>query len=141
VVLELANNPLNAAIDDEHGAGAAGRHAAIQGAAFERDAQSGSLADGVLLGMDGSHAVVGYMAVGMRHLFEEMSYIVAVWQPHGRTHVSGYQYLLVAGNDAAAAPAIAGSALGHGARYFHEVLVPGGTDIRSAFLFVHNPAY
>ena len=65
VVAAFAHHTDDAAVDDEHGAGAAGGHAAIEGAAIQSDASTGSLADGILLGMDGAHAVLGDAAIFM----------------------------------------------------------------------------
>ena len=80
MVAAFAHHADDAAVDDEHGAGAARRHAAIEGAAVQGDASTGSLADGILLSMHGTHAVLGDAAVLVDGLTEQMSHIVAVWQ-------------------------------------------------------------
>ena len=65
VVAAFAYHADDAAVDDEHGAGAARSHATIEGGAVEGDAEFGGLADGVLLGVDGTHAVLGEAAVNI----------------------------------------------------------------------------
>ena len=45
------------------------------------------------------------------------------------SHLTGYQNLLVTGNHATTAAPVAGGTFGNGARYFHKVFVPGGSDI------------
>ena len=99
VVFALADHTFDAAIDDEHGAGAAGCHAAVERGAVEGDTTAGGLADGVLLSMHGTHAVCRNMAVGIDGLAEEVSHLVAVRQAAGRTHVAGDQQLLVLHDD------------------------------------------
>ena len=78
VVFAFADYALDTAVDDEHGAGAAGGHTAVEGGTVEGDAAAGSLADSVLLGMDGADAVGGDAAVGFDGLAEEVSHLVAV---------------------------------------------------------------
>ena len=70
MVTAFAHHADDAAVDDEHGAGAAGGHAAIEGAAVQGNTPSGSLADGILFGMDGAHAVLGDAAIFMDDLAE-----------------------------------------------------------------------
>ena len=70
VVFALAHYALDAAVDDEHGAGAAGGHAAVEGGAVEGYTTSCRLAYGVLLGMYGAHTMGGDMAVGIDGLAE-----------------------------------------------------------------------
>ena len=70
MVFALADHPFDAAVDDEHGACAAGGHAAVKSGTIKGDAASGSLADGVLLGMDGTDAMLGDAAVFMDDLTE-----------------------------------------------------------------------
>ena len=103
-----ANHPFDAAVDDEHGAGAAGGHPAIEGAAFQRDAAAGGLADGILLGMNRAHAVLGDRAVFMEHFLHQVADFVAMGQALGRADITGDQHLLVAYDHAAAAAAVAG---------------------------------
>ncbi len=70
MVAAFADHADDAAVDDEHGAGAAWGHTAIKGAAVQGDTSSGGLADGVLLGMHGTHTVLGDTAVFMNDLAE-----------------------------------------------------------------------
>ena len=79
VVAAFAHHADDAAVDDEHGTGAAWGHAAIKGAAVQGDASAGGLTDGILLGMDGAHAVLGDAAVLVDGLAEQVANIVAVW--------------------------------------------------------------
>ena len=129
VVFAFADDALDAAVDDEHGACAAGCHAAVEGGAVEGYAASGGLADGVLLGMDGADAVGGDMSVGVDGLSEEVSDFVAVRESGGRADVAGDEELAVFDDDAAAAAAVAGGALAGCVGEFHEVFVPGGATV------------
>lgn len=58
VVFSFTNHTHNAAVDNEHGTGAAWRHPAVQSRLFEGNAQPGSLAYGVLFGMNRAHAML-----------------------------------------------------------------------------------
>ena len=78
VVFAFAHYALDAAVDDEHGAGAAGGHAAVEGGTVEGDAAASGLADGVLFGMDGADAMGGDAAVGFDGFAEEVSHFVAM---------------------------------------------------------------
>jgi len=70
VVAVFADHVLDAAVDDQHGAGAAGGHLAIEGGAGQGDAELGCLADGVLLGMNGADAMLTGVAVLVGDGFE-----------------------------------------------------------------------
>ncbi len=61
----LADHPFNARVYYHHGAGAAGRHLAKEGSAFEGDAKSGCLKDGVLFSMECADAVLGDFAIAV----------------------------------------------------------------------------
>ena len=80
MVFALADHTFDAAVDYEHGAGAAWGHAAVERGAVEGYATAGGLADGVLLGMHGTDAMGRDMAVGIDGLAEQVSHLVAVWQ-------------------------------------------------------------
>ena len=101
VVLALADHTLDAAVDDEHGTGAAGSHAAVERGAVEGDAATCGLADGVLLGMYGADTVCRDMSVGIDGLAEEVAHLVAMWKAAGRAHIARHQQLLVLHDDAA----------------------------------------
>ena len=90
MVTALAYHAGNAAVDDQHGTGAAGGHAAVEGRAVDRDAPLGGLADGVLLGVDGADAVGGDAAILVEHLLELVPGLVAVGKTGGRAYVAGY---------------------------------------------------
>jgi hypothetical protein len=60
VVLSLANNSFNAAVDNQHCAYPARSHTAIQGGSVKRNAVFSSLANGILLSMNCAHAVLSY---------------------------------------------------------------------------------
>ena len=136
MVFPLANHAFNAAVDDEHRAGAAGRHPAIQGCFIERDPQARRLADGILFGMHCAHAVLGDSFILMQHLFHEMADLVAMRQATRRSNIPGNQDLPVASNDTTAAAAVAGGPLRNGVGYLHKVLIPRGADV---FFLVHFP--
>ena len=114
VVFAFAHYALDAAVDDEHGAGAARGHAAVEGGAVEGDAAAGGLADGILLGMDGADAVGGDAAVGFDGLAEEVSHLVAVGKTRWGTDIAGDEELAVFDDDAAGAATVAGGAFGGG---------------------------
>ena len=129
VVFALAHYALDAAVDDEHGAGAAGGHAAVEGGAVEGDAAAGGLADGVLLGMDSADAVGGDAAVGFDGLAEEVSHLVAMGKAGGGADIAGDEELAVFDDDAAGAAPVAGGAFGGGVGQLHEVFVPRGSAV------------
>ena len=89
VVFVGANHAGDAAVDDEHGAGTAGGHSAVEGGTVEGDTQLGGLADGVLLRMNRAHAVLGDRTVLMHHLLELVPDLVAVRKTFRSAHVAG----------------------------------------------------
>ena len=91
MVFALADDPFDAAVDDEHGAGAARGHAAVERSAVEGYAAAGGLADGVLLSVDGADTVGGDVAVGIDGLAEEVTHLVAMRQSRGRTDITSNQ--------------------------------------------------
>ncbi len=129
VVFAFANYAFDAAVDDEHGTGAAGGHTAVEGSAVEGDAAAGSLADSVLLGMDGADAVGSDTAVGFDGLAEEVSHLVAVGKSGGGADIAGDKKLTVLDDDTAGASAVAGGTFGGGVGQFHKVLVPRWTTV------------
>lgn len=70
MIFSLAYHPFDAAIYNQHGTGATGRHATIQGGAFECYSPPCRLRDSVLLGMNGAHTMLRNMAVFVNHLFK-----------------------------------------------------------------------
>ena len=129
MVAELADDPFNAAVDDEHSAGTAGGHFAVKCAAVEGDAVAGSLAYGILLRVDGAHAVLRRGTVIMRHLLHKVAHVIAMRQAFWGTDITGNQHLFVAHDHASAAPAVAGSPFGRSMRQFYEVFVPGRAEV------------
>ena len=129
VILALAHHALDAAVDDEHGAGAAGGHTAVEGGTIKGDAATGGLADGVLLGMDGTDAVGGGATVLFDGLAEEVSHLVAVRQPRGGTDIAGDEQLAVFDDDASATATVAGGTLGGSVGQLHEIFVPRGPTV------------
>jgi len=101
MVAALADYPDYAAVYYQHGAGAAGGHAAVEGRAVDGNAVFGGLADRVLLGVYGADAVGGHAAVLMEHFFELMPHFVAVGKARGRAYIAGNQELVVPGDNAA----------------------------------------
>ena len=63
VVFTLADYPFDTTVDNKHCAGAARGHATIEGGPVQRDATAGGLADGILLSMNGTHAMGGNVAI------------------------------------------------------------------------------
>ena len=101
VVAAFGDYAFDAAVDDEHGAGAAGGHAAVEGGAVDGDAASCGLADGVLLCVDGADAVLGDGVVFVEHALELVAGFVAVGEAHRGADVAGDEDLVIAGDDAA----------------------------------------
>jgi sugar phosphate isomerase/epimerase len=65
----------------------------------------------------------------VEHLFELVPSFVAVGQPGWSAHVSGYEDLVVLGDDAAGTSPVAGGALGNGVAHLHKILVPAWAAI------------
>lgn len=124
VVFAFAHYALDAAVDDEHSAGAAGGHTAVEGGAVEGNAAAGGLADGILLGMDGADAVGGDAAVGFDGFAEEVSHLVAVGKTRGGANIAGDEELAVFDYDTSGTSPVAGGSFGGGVGQFHEVFVP-----------------
>ena len=124
MVFAFTDHAFDAAVDDKHGAGAAGGHATIEGSAVEGDAPAGSLTDGVLLGMYGTHTMLRYATIFMDNLAEEMAHIVAMGETLGRAYIACYQDLLVFYNDTTATPTVACGALADGVREVEEIVIP-----------------
>ena len=129
VVFVFAHHTLDAAVDDEHCAGAAGCHTAVERGAVEGDAAPRGLADGVLLGVNGADAVVADGTVGVDGLVEQVAHLVAVGQARGRADVACDEQLAVLDDDAARAAAVAGGTLGGGVGQLHKVFVPRGATV------------
>jgi hypothetical protein len=111
VILAFANNPGYAAADDEHAAGPAGCHPAIQRGAVQGDSAFGGLAYGILLGMHSPDTVLLLLAVSMYDGVVEMSHFIAVGESGRRADVAGGEDLPVFDdNTAAAAPVACGPA-------------------------------
>ena len=127
VVFSLAHYPLYAAVDDEHGTGAAGGHAAVEGCPLDGDAILGGLADGVLLGMDSADTVLGDGAILVYHLLHLVAHLVAMGQASRGAHIASHQDAIVLGYDAAGAPPPAGGPLCHRIADFHKIVIPVGT--------------
>jgi hypothetical protein len=132
MVAALGYYPLDSAVNNKHGAGSAGGHPAVQGGAVNGNPPLGGLANGVLLGMDGSYAMGGNIAVLVEHFFKQMPDVVAVGKAGGRAYIACNQNLLVLGDYAAGAPPLAGRPLGNGFAHFHKVFVPAWS-----FIFAH----
>ena len=124
MVFSFAHYAHNAAVDDEHGAGAARGHAAIEGASVQHDATACGLADGVLFGMYGAHAMLGDGTVLMDGFAKQVPHIVAVRQSAWRPDVSGDQDLAVFHDDTSATAAVAGGTLGYGVGKIQEIIIP-----------------
>lgn len=134
MVFLLAYHFLDPAADDQHRAGPARCHLAVERRSVYRYSQFRCLADGVLLGMDGPDAMVGDLPVFVRRLLELMADFVAMRQSWRRTYISGADYLLVLRYHASAPASVAGSSLRYCPCYLHEILIPCGAYI---MLFTH----
>lgn len=71
MILPLTHHPPYSAVDDEHGAGTAGRHAAVEGSVFQRYPKPGSLTDGVLFGVYSPDAMLGGAPVLVGYFFNK----------------------------------------------------------------------
>ena len=83
VVFVGTHHALDAAVDDEHRAHATGSHAAIERGTVERDAEFGGLADGILLRVHRTHAMLRHRAILMYRLLELVANFVAMGQTLG----------------------------------------------------------
>ncbi len=81
MVSVLANDPFDAAVDNQHGAGPAGGHPAVEGSSIQGNAVLGSLTDSVLLCMDGPYAVLRDVSILMNHPSQLMPNFITVGQP------------------------------------------------------------
>jgi len=124
VVTVLANHPFDAAVDDEHGTGAAGGHTAVKGPAIQSHTAPGRLADGVLLGMDGAHAMLRNGSIVMDHFLHQVTDIITMRQPLRGADVAGYEHLPVANDHASAAATVAGGPFSSCIRQIDKVFVP-----------------
>ena len=106
---------LDAGVDDHFGAGEAGLVGDVDHAAVGADTVEGGLDNGVLLGMEGAHAVA---------VDDQMADFVAVWQAGRRTVVAGGKDAPAADDDGADVGAIAGAARGNGECDLQKVLIP-----------------
>jgi hypothetical protein len=80
VVASLAHDADDSAIYDEHGAGAARGHAAVESAAVYRNASFGGLAYSVLFRVNRPDAMLGGIPILVYHFLQLMPRIVAVGQ-------------------------------------------------------------
>ena len=130
MVTLFTDNPNDATVNDEHGTGAAGCHPAVQGGALDADSKTSRLTDGILFGVDGTNAVLTGVAVFVDGGLELVPHLIAVGETRGGTHVTGDEKLLVPGDHTSAAAPVAGGSLAYGVCHFHEIFVPGGTQVR-----------
>jgi hypothetical protein len=101
VVTPLADYPDYTAVYDEHGAGPAGGHAAVQRTARYGYPPFCRLAYSVLFRVNGSDTMDGNVSVLMNHLFKLVARFIAVGKSGGRPDITGYQDLVIFGDDAA----------------------------------------
>jgi hypothetical protein len=127
VVPVLANNPLNATIDDEHGAGAAGSHPAVKRATFKGYSPAGSLADGILFGMHRTHAMLRHSSVVMNYFLHQMAHVITMGKALRGADISGNKHLPVAHDDATAASTVTGSSFSSRMGQIEKIFIPGGT--------------
>jgi hypothetical protein len=131
VVTPLADYPDYAAIDDEHSAGPAGGHPAVQGTARNGDSPFCRLAYRVLFRVNGSDAMGGNAPVLMNHFFKLVPRFVAVGKSGGRSYIAGYQDLVILGNDTPGSPPVTSCPFRDGVTDFHKIFIPARPDIRA----------
>ena len=124
VILE-ADDADDAGIDDHFSAGIAGGHFAVNGRAFQSDAEAGGLYHCVLLGMRGSYAMPALMAVRMGDRMHFVSRLIAVGQADRGADIAGGDYPFFTCDDAAGASAVAGASAADDLNDLQEIFVPG----------------
>ena len=127
MVAALCYNSLDANAGDQHGADAAGLHGAVERRAVQGQTIASRLADGILLGVNGAHAMLPDGAILVDSFLHEMADFVAVGEARRRADIPGADDALVADDDATAAASVAGGAAGDLVDQVDEVLVPAGT--------------
>src|SRR5512141_101010 len=123
MVFTFAYHSFDPAIDDQHGTGPAGSHAAIKCRFFKRNPEPCRLTDGILLGMNGTHAMLRDPAIFVLHRFHQVADLIAVGQSARRTYITGDQDLLVARDHATASATVARSPLRDRMCDLHEILI------------------
>ena len=83
--------------------------------------------------------MLGNPAVGMNHLTEQVSDLIAVRESTWRADIACHQYLTVFDDDAAATATVAGGAFRHGVGKVQEIVVPGGADMQLGENLFHFP--
>jgi hypothetical protein len=78
MILSLTKDFRDTAVNDEHGTGTARGHSRIKTGAVQRNALPRGLANGVLLGVNGPHAVLGDMTVFMDKPLHLMTDVVTM---------------------------------------------------------------
>ena len=79
MVLTLADHAPDTTVDDEHAAYTAWGHTAVESRTVKCYTILGSLADGILLGVDGAHTVLCDGTIFMYGLLHLVAYIITVW--------------------------------------------------------------
>ncbi len=131
MVLLLAYNPADSAVDNQHSTGSAGCHPAVKAAPFQRDTVTRRLAYGVLLGVYGPYTVLRFSSVFVNNLLHLMARVVAMGQPGRGSYVSGHQYSISPGDDTAAFPAVACSPVRNSIGYSDKVIIPAWSHLYS----------
>jgi hypothetical protein len=108
MVTPFTDNPDNAAVDEQHGTYPARGHTAIKRGALKGYAEPCRLTDGILLGMDGAHAMLRDTSVLVAYLLYLVTDIVAMGKAGRRTDIARDEQGTVAGNDTPAAATVAG---------------------------------
>jgi hypothetical protein len=85
----------------------------------------GGLANGILLGMNGSHAMFRSGAVFVGDPLHLVADFIAMGKPHRGADISGYQQLFVPHNDTPAFAPVTGGSLRNGIGHFNKVFIPG----------------
>ena len=124
VILVHGDDAPDAAVDDHLRAGVAGRHAAVEGGCFQRNAELRGLANCILLRVSRADAVIGGGAVLVEHLLHLVAGLIAVRKPDRGADIAGDENLVVADDDATGLAAVAGGPRADLEHDLREILVP-----------------
>jgi hypothetical protein len=117
VVAFLADDPFNACVDYYHCACSARRHLAIECCSLEWYPESGRLDNRVLLGVEGTYAVLGDFTVVVEYFAQVVSCFVAVRQSRWGANVACGHDTFIFNDYGAASASVAGCTCSH--RFTH----------------------
>ena len=108
MVFLFGNHLGDAHADDQHRADAAWFHFAVKRASFERYPVPGSLANSILLRMNGSHAMHPGCSILLNYSLHQMPCLITMWESRRRADIACADNLLVPDHDTSAAAPVAG---------------------------------